>query len=126
MILDHPIIDLKMFSCRLFISTSPSWFSGVLSHSFGAYFSFFSLHLAFCICGLLLAALRFVASFVSCVYPLMDEVDAEVCLGYLMGGTGACPLISRAESSPSSGWDCVSRCEERRLSAWEDVRQFGC
>jgi len=39
---------------------------------------------------------RFVAPLFSGIYPLVDELGPGACMGFLVGATGACPLVGRA------------------------------
>ena len=45
----------------------------------------------------------------------MGEVGPEACLGILVGGTGACPLVGGAGSFPSGERDHVKECVLRWL-----------
>ena len=40
--------------------------------------------------------------------PLVAEFGMGLAVGFLMGGTGACPLVDGADSCPSGGWGFVS------------------
>ena len=40
----------------------------------------------------------------------MGEVGPGACGGFLVGKTGACPLVGTAESHPSDGQDHVKDC----------------
>ena len=71
------------------------------------YFSAISFCLTFCVCGLFSAGCSIVVPLDSGVYPLVGEVGSGTCAGFLMGGTGACPLVVGAGSCPSSGQDYV-------------------
>ena len=44
---------------------------------------------------------RFVVSLASGICPLVDEVVPGGCTGFLLGGTGACPLVCGNGSHPS-------------------------
>ena len=39
---------------------------------------------------------------------LVAEFDTGLAVGFLMGGTDACPLVGGADSYPSGGWGFVS------------------
>ena len=39
-------------------------------------------------------------------------------VGFLMGGTNACPLVGGTDSNPSGGWGLVSGWDSRKLCAW--------
>ena len=53
--------------------------------------------------GLLSAGYRVVAPHASLVCRLLGEADPGACIGFLVGGTGACPLVGRAGCYPSGG-----------------------
>ena len=57
-----------------------------------AYFSVISFYLIFSICGLLPTGWRIIAPHVSCVCPLVGEAGPEAHGGFLVRGSGACPL----------------------------------
>ena len=40
--------------------------------------------------------------------PLVAEVGIGAVVGFLMGGTDACPLVGGADFYPSGGWGFVS------------------
>ena len=44
------------------------------------------------------------------VCPLVTEVGKGLGVGFLMGGSGACPLVGGADSYPFGGWGFVSGC----------------
>ena len=44
------------------------------------------------------------------VFTLAGEADLEACAGFLVGGTGACPLMCGAGSCPSGGQSYVKGC----------------
>lgn len=44
------------------------------------------------------------------VYLLVGKAGLEACAGFLMGGAGACPLMSRAGSWPSGAQGHVRGC----------------
>lgn len=47
--------------------------------------------------------------FVSDVCPKVCEAGLDTFAGFLMGGTGAYPLVNRGESLPSGGQGCIKR-----------------
>ena len=95
------IITLKSFSCRLLISTSVSHSFGFLSvPSSGSSFSIVLLCLAFCVVSFLQATglqplLLLMAA------PLWVKLIQGLVANFLMGGTGAYPLVGRPVSCPS-------------------------
>ena len=66
--------------------------------SFAIYFSVISFSLTFCVCGLLSTGCRIAVPLVSGVGSLVGEVGPGACVGFLVGETGACPLVGRAGS----------------------------
>ena len=55
----------------------------------------------------------------------MDEIGTGIAVGFLMEGTGACPLVGGADSYPSGVWGFVSVRLEG-LCAWRVFRQTVC
>ena len=68
-----------------------------------------SFGLAFCVCGLLSTSCRVVAPLPSGVCPLVGGVEPGACIGFLVGGIGACPLVGGAGSCLSGGQGPVRR-----------------
>ena len=71
--------------------------------SFATYFSVISFCLTFCVHGLLSTVCRIIVPLASGVCPLVGEVGPGACAGFLLGETGACPLVGGAGSCPSDG-----------------------
>ena len=61
--------------------------------SSATYFSIVSFCLTFCVCDLLSAGCRIIVPLASGVCSLLGKVYPGACVGFLMGGTGACPLV---------------------------------
>ena len=97
------IITLNYFSGSLPISSFVCVMVFYLVPSFATYFSLVSFCLIFCVCGLCSAGYRIIVTLASCVCPLVGEFGSGVCVGFLVGGTGACPLVGGAGSCPSGG-----------------------
>lgn len=102
-----------------------------LVSSSGTYFSAISLCLTFCVCGVCFSGCRIVVPLHSGVLPLMDKATLGACAGFLVEGTTACSLVSRAGSCLSGGQNmsrgvfigsCWLRMALDRLSA----NRWGC
>ena len=74
-----------------------------LVSSSGTYFSAISLCLTFSVYGVCFSGCRIVVPLHSGVLPLMDKATLGACAGFLVGGTSACSLVSRAGSCLSGG-----------------------
>ena len=83
--------------------------------SSAAYFSVVSFCLTFCVCGLLSAGCRIIVPLASGVCLRVDEFGPGACAGFLVGGTGACPLVGGAGFCPSGGQGHVKGCVLRWL-----------
>ena len=53
----------------------------------------------------------------------MDEFGSGACADFVVGGTGACPLVSGAGFCHSGGQGCVKGHVSRWLLAQDDLRQ---
>ena len=61
----------------------------------------------------------------------MGEVGSVACVGFLVGGTGACVLMSGARSRPSGGQGCIvgvfwSVCELSMTLGSFSANGWGC
>ena len=72
---------------------------------FAAYFFVFSFCLTYCDWNLLSTGCRVIVPLASGVCPLEGETILEACADFLLGGTGACPLVGTAD-----GQDHVKDC----------------
>ena len=116
------IISLKSFSWRLIISRSPSCFSGVFPCSLGPSYSSLPFHFyRFGLWCPFWQTIELLPLFLLMSAPpphaLWLKLEPGVAVGFLMGGTGACPLVSGTDSYPSGGWGFVSGWDERGLCA---------
>lgn len=91
---------LWIFSGRLPISISLSC-SGVLSYFFIQNMFLCHLTLSNFLCGHCFSGCRFVVSLASGVCTLVDEIVPGASAGFLLGGTGAYPLVCGNGSHPS-------------------------
>ena len=57
------------------------------------YISVISFCLMYCVCGLLSVGYSVVVPLASVVCSLVGEVGPGACVGFLVGGTGACALV---------------------------------
>ena len=80
------------------------------------YFFVISFCLTFYVCGPLSTGWRIVVPLASGSCTLVGEVAPGACVGFLVGGNGACPLVGGAGSCPSGGQSHVRGCVY-----WTDV-----
>ena len=104
------IFTMNYFSGTLPISSSFGLVGFYLATLSSTYFSVISFCLTYCVCCLLSAGCRVVVPLASDVCPLVGEVCPGACARFLLGGTGACPLVGRAGSCPSGGQGHVKEC----------------
>ena len=85
--------------------------------SSGTYFSVISFCLTFCVCGLHFSGCRIIAPLAASVCSLVGEAGPGACAGFLVGGTGVCPLVDGAGPCPSGGQGYIKGCVQRWLWA---------
>ena len=105
------VITLNSFSSRLPISSSFVWSCGFLPYSFTCCIFLCLLVLFNLVClGSPCCRLQCCSSsYFWCLSPV-GEVGPVACVGFLVGGTGACVLVSVAGSCPSGGQGHVHWC----------------
>ena len=82
----------------------------------GIYFSSISFCLTFCVCVLFSAGCRIVAPLASGVFALVGEFSPWACAGFLVGGTGAYPLVVELVLVPLVAGPCQGMCLEMAVS----------
>ena len=109
--IEFTIITLNYFSGRFPSSFSFSWSCGFLHCSFVCHVFLCHLILSNLLSFLLLfCSLQGQVAPVSTVCPLVGEYNRGVCVGFLLGGPDACPLVDGTGFCPFGGQDCVKVC----------------